>query len=228
MFGGTYAKLTIPPGSGLAGGGIAAMYALFGAAVAAAIGVVVVVKIDPRRLWPLVAVSCVLVGVGVAAMLITPMRTLPVSTYEPPPVFEPAFVFSLYQALDTPRSSHDPLTLPFARLDVATGARAVRALPRDSTIMCTAELPDWDFARLEQLRAAAATVRDQCSSDQGCTATSCTDCAPYKLMFMQSGDSTVWRDISGQHLAATSAGQALAGLLVRVYEDAQPWSFCGN
>lgn len=85
-----------------------------------------------------------------------------------------------------------------------------------------------DFELIERARASALAVRDECASGGGCTATSCRACARYLLLFTQGQDSTVWRDISAEYLAAAPAGRVLVEELVRVYEATQPWSFCGN
>jgi hypothetical protein len=202
------------------------MYALLGAAVAGSIGVIVAVKIDPRRLWPLAAAALGVAGVAYVALMVTPRRSLPVTTYEPPPQFEPWFVFTLMDPVDAPRSVNDPLELPFGRLDVATRETRVRALPRDSATMCTAGQPD--FSLLERLRTAAAVVRDACRSENGCTATACTDCPHHSMMFVQGGDTAVWRTVSGGYLVSTPDGRALVDVVLQVYEDVQPWSHCGS
>lgn len=225
LLGGIFARLTIPPGSGLAGGGIAAMYALGGAVAGVLIGTVLVVRADHARLWRGAAGA---LGVAAAAWVglgVTPMRTLPQTSYEPPPAFEPEYAVSLMADPDAPRSAADPLTLAFDRIDVGTRTFSVRALPRDSTIMCTAELAD--PVLLERVRRAATPVHAACTTGI-CAASTCTDCAPWKLLFMQTPDTAVWYDISSEYLVSTAEGQALTAALDEVFVRVQPWKFCSN
>jgi hypothetical protein len=225
LFGGTYGRLTIPAGSGLAGGGIAAMYALFGAAVGAVIGIVVGVKANDARLWPFAGAALAVAVAARIALQVTPLRTLPPTSYEPPPAFEPEYNFSLMADPDAPRSEADPLSLTFDRLDVGTRIFTVRALPRDSVTMCTADLSDG--ALMERVRVAAVPVRAACASGT-CAISTCADCAPWKLLFMQAGDTSAWYDISSTYLASTAQGRELTAALEEVFARVQPWKACTN
>jgi hypothetical protein len=227
LLGGTWGKLTIPAGSGLAGGATAAVYALGGALLSVVVGMVVLLKVDPRRLWPVASIAAAFAALGLVAFLIVPPRTLPATPYEPRPVFEPGFVLSLMADPDAPRASEDPLDLPFDRLDVVTEAGHLRAFPRGGVAACTADLDD--FAALERVRAAAAPVRAGCGEPGGCVAGACRACAPYKLLFMQAGDSAVWHDISGVWLVSDPRGGALVEALLAIWEAAQPaWTSCAG
>jgi hypothetical protein len=225
LLGGTYGKLTIPAGAGLAAGATAAIYALGGALAATVAGMVVVLKVDPRRLWSVAGAAAGFAALALVALLAVPPRTLPATSYEPPPVFEPAFVLSFMADVDAPRAAQDPLDLPFDRMDVVTEAGHVRAIPRGAGPACTADLPA--FAALERVLAAAAPVRERCASPDGCAAGACPDCAPYKLLVQGAGDPAVWHDVSGAYLVSSPEGRALVEALLGVWEDAQTaWASC--
>jgi hypothetical protein len=224
LAGGVYARLSIPPGQGLAGAGTAAILVLGGAALGALAGIIIALK--AARIWRWTGGAAVFAVLAWVAVLVIPMRRLEIQPYEPPAVFEPEYVLSLMADPNPTGPRDDTLSLPFDRLDVTTRERRIRGLPRDSTVMCMAEMTD--FEQFERVRAAAIVVRDQCASETGCTETTCRDCSHYLLMYMQAGDSTIWRDISSEYLAATAEGQTLVAELVRVYDGAQPWSYCTN
>ncbi len=223
LAGGVIGKLTIAPGQGLAGAGTAAIYALGGAALGLLLSILLTIKLTAQRLWMIAGGALLFAGVMYAALRLIPRKTVE-TTYEPPPAFEPAFIFSLGVELNKDASPEEHFDQPFSRIDVGTRVNSVRVF-RDDQPVCTANLPD--FALLDTLLAQATRIQSQCMAEgEPCLDTPCPGCRPYHLTFYPHGEEQQRFNVSDHFLTTTAEGQRLAAILRSIYDEVQPNWWC--
>ena len=228
LLGGTWGKLTIAPGSGLAGAGEGAIYALAGALGGCLAGAGLVGRVGKGHLPPLLLGSATFCGAAWLALTMTPRRTLDLEPHVPPPDYEPAYLFHLSvgpdDALDED-SVASAAGLPFRRLHLSTASRTLRISPVDSTVACNAELPA--VAVLDELRVAARAVEERCTSE-GCADPACPECALWSMDVAVDGEEREHHPMTGEYLTDSAEGRALTDVLRRVDEAARPWKYCGS
>ncbi len=223
LAGGVIGKLTIAPGQGLAGAGIAAIYALGGAAVGLLLSTVLTAKLTAQRLWIAAGVALLFGGSMFAALRLIPKKTIE-TNYEPPPIFEPAFVFSLGVELNKDPSPDEQFDQPFTRLDVGTRPNSVRVF-RHEPPACSNNLPAFD--KLEALREQATRVRTACQADdEPCRATPCTNCREYHFLFYLDTEEHQTFKVSDHYLTTTPEGQQLVEALRSIYDEVQADWWC--